>query len=128
MLAKLAPVLLAVVLAVGLTACGSGGGSSSENATATGDNVVALTGTDQLKFSKTELTANAGEIEVQLTCGDTVNHDFSVTTDDGDKTVVDCKAGQTNTGTIDLDPGTYTFFCDVPGHRAAGMEGTLTVK
>ncbi len=29
---------------------------------------------------------------------------------------------------IDLKPGKYTFYCDIIGHRAQGMEGTLTVK
>ena len=30
--------------------------------------------------------------------------------------------------TVKLKPGTYTFFCQAPGHRAAGMYGTMTVK
>ena len=36
--------------------------------------------------------------------------------------------GSSKTLTLNLKPGTYKFFCSVPGHRAAGMEGTLTVK
>ena len=29
---------------------------------------------------------------------------------------------------VTFKPGTYTFFCQAPGHRAAGMYGTLVVK
>ena len=36
--------------------------------------------------------------------------------------------GGTSTVTENLKPGTYTFYCSVDGHEAAGMKGTLTVK
>ena len=36
--------------------------------------------------------------------------------------------GGTSTVTAKLKPGTYTFYCSVDGHEAAGMKGTLTVK
>jgi uncharacterized cupredoxin-like copper-binding protein len=37
-------------------------------------------------------------------------------------------SGGTKNVTLNLKPGTYKFFCSVPGHRQAGMEGTLTVQ
>jgi uncharacterized cupredoxin-like copper-binding protein len=36
--------------------------------------------------------------------------------------------GGVSTVNVKLAPGTYTFYCSVPGHRQAGMQGTLTVK
>jgi plastocyanin len=35
--------------------------------------------------------------------------------------------GGSRTLTLTLKPGTYTFYCSVPGHRQGGMEGTLGV-
>lgn len=40
----------------------------------------------------------------------------------------DIKPGQSTTVTINAPAGTYTYYCAIPGHRAAGMVGTLTVK
>jgi plastocyanin len=45
----------------------------------------------------------------------------------GDKPVVEARGGQTAEAAITLTPGTYTYFCSIPGHRAAGMAGTLVV-
>jgi uncharacterized cupredoxin-like copper-binding protein len=36
--------------------------------------------------------------------------------------------GDSQSNKVDLKPGTYTFYCNVTGHRAQGMEGTITVK
>jgi uncharacterized cupredoxin-like copper-binding protein len=36
--------------------------------------------------------------------------------------------GGSKTVTVTLKPGTYSFYCSVPGHKQAGMEGTLTVS
>lgn len=37
-------------------------------------------------------------------------------------------AGDAATFTVELAAGTYTFYCDIPGHRDAGMTGTLTIS
>ena len=58
-----------------------------------------------------------------------LTHDVAIEDSSGKevgKTELICE-GETST-TVDLKPGTYTYYCTVPGHREAGMEGTLTVK
>ena len=115
---------VAALLALGLAACGGGGGDSEGSTSADVEPDVSVQGTDALKFEPASLTAEAGEVAVELTAGPTVNHDFVI---DGE-TVVAVNKSESAVGTIALEPDEYTFYCSVPGHRAAGMEGTLTVE
>ncbi|HEX6261698.1 MAG TPA: plastocyanin/azurin family copper-binding protein [Actinomycetota bacterium] len=64
---------------------------------------------------------------MELTSQEGINHTF-VVEEAGDEVVAAADPGQTDTGTIELDAGSYTFYCDVPGHREARMEGTLEVR
>jgi plastocyanin len=77
-------------------------------------------------FDPDEITAEPGEdLAIALTSED-ILHDFTI--DELDAHVA-ADAGETAEGGIsDLEPGTYTYYCSVPGHREAGMEGTLTVE
>lgn len=123
------PAALALVSSLLLAACGGGdtvgGGAPADDAPASG--TVQVVGTDSLAFEPATLTARAGEVTVELTTEDGVNHDFVIEELD-DLVVAEAGAGDTDTGTVELGPGVYTFYCSVPGHRPAGMEGTLTVE
>lgn len=113
--------VLALVAALVVVGCGGGGGESGT------ENQVSLVGTADFTYSQEEVTAQAGEISFQLSC-EGAQHDITIEGENGGEPVVSCNNGQTSTGTISLEAGTYTFFCSVTGHRDAGMEGTLTVE
>ncbi len=114
-----------------LAACGGGGGSNSgsqgyvEPKGPATETIAIEAG--NFYFKPDAITTNAGIAKIELTAKSGI-HDlvfdgaysgFSLEADGG---------GGTQSKKIDLKPGKYTFYCSVPGHRAAGMEGTLTVK
>jgi len=83
----------------------------------------------QLAFTAKEATAKAGKVTVDFTNSSPVPHDVAIEDSSGE-TIAETEVlseGSDST-TANLKPGTYTFYCSVPGHREAGMEGTLTVK
>lgn len=112
-------------LALALTACGGGDGGSGDAADAA-DGSVRIEASD-LAFDKEQVSAAAGEIDVQLDNVGSAEHDF-VVEEAGDQVVAVAAPGETATGSIELEPGTYTYYCSIPGHREAGMEGTLEVQ
>jgi plastocyanin len=74
------------------------------------------------------LTAKAGEVSIDFTNMAPLGHNVTVESSSG-KTLgaTPTFQGGSKTLTLNLKAGTYKFFCSVPGHRMAGMEGTLTV-
>ncbi len=54
-----------------------------------------------------------------------IPHNFSI---DALKVSVDIQPGETASTTIEAPKGSYEFYCNLPGHKAAGMFGTLTVS
>jgi uncharacterized cupredoxin-like copper-binding protein len=130
------PILLAA-LALGLSACGDG----NEGATAGGGATTAGGGGGEaettlqlvadpggaLKFDKTTLTAPAGRVMIELTNESGVLHDVVISGGSLKETSKRITEGSTSVR-AEVGPGTYAFYCSVPGHREAGMEGTLTVE
>lgn len=81
-----------------------------------------------LAFDKTELSAKAGEVTIDFTNPSAIPHNVVIEEDGKELAGFEPITEGEESETADLKPGTYTFFCSVPGHREAGMEGTLTVK
>jgi plastocyanin len=83
----------------------------------------------QLKYNTTSLTAKAGKVSIDFTNMAPEEHNVTVESASGEKVgATPTFQGGSKTLSLNLKPGTYKFFCSVPGHRMAGMEGTLTVK
>ena len=149
-----APVLL-VAATLALAACGGGGGSSSSSNTSGGGGgggggatstssggggggggggaastlKVSADPSGQLKFEQSSLSTKAGSVNVDFTNQAPLTHDFCVQSSSGSQLgCTDQISGSSTSKTFNLKPGTYTFYCSVDGHEAAGMKGTLKVQ
>lgn len=83
----------------------------------------------QLKYTKSSLTAKAGKVSISFSNMSPLEHNMTI--ESSSKQILGATPtfkGGTKVLTVNLKPGTYKFFCSVPGHRMAGMEGTLTVQ
>ena len=137
-------ILLPIVvlgLAVALAACGDDGadhdmgdiddmgdmGHADEANTPMVDGAreIEVTGTS-FAFDPEEIAVEAGEDVTIVLTSDDILHDFTLEDAEGH---VAADGGETASGGLRIDePGTYTFYCSVAGHREAGMEGTLVVE
>jgi uncharacterized cupredoxin-like copper-binding protein len=131
-----------VVVAVSMAVITSGG-STKKTATSAGtpaSTSTAISGTSatslklaanpegQLKYNTKQLSAPAGKVTITMANMSPVEHNMTVAQGSTVLGATPTFKGGSKTLTLNLKPGTYTFYCSVPGHRQAGMEGTLTVS
>jgi len=146
-------VLLLALAALGLAACGGSdgdtaggdtqaqtqeetggsetGGAEAEGGTAGSAAVVDLEADPDgaLAYTTDEAQASAGNVTLNFTNPAAIAHDAVLETADGeDLGGTEVVTEGSASAEFELDPGSYTFFCSVPGHREAGMEGTLNVE
>jgi plastocyanin len=81
-----------------------------------------------LAFDKAELETTAGDVRLTLNNNGQIPHNVSLEGNSVDEEGEVVPNGGASEVEADLEAGEYTFYCSVPGHREAGMEGTLSVK
>jgi plastocyanin len=144
---KLATLLVLGLVSAAFVACGGSDDSTTTTATEGGKaNAAPESGKEttggggstlefeadpegNLAYTTTKATAKAGKVTIDFNNPQSLTHDVAIE-DSAGKTVAqtDLIGNEETSTTADLKPGTYTFYCSVPGHREAGMEGTLTVE
>ncbi len=128
--------LIALIVAKDNTGGGAAPAAGGGGAPATEQTVSA----SEFAFDPSDLNLAAGqEVTVQLDNGGAVEHNFTVLNAGEEITSEDqfsedmvlaavdnTAAGESNTASMTLEPGTYQAICTIPGHFAAGMQATIT--
>jgi plastocyanin len=146
---KLAPLFALLLAALALAACGGGSDTTGEESAPAPETTQEAEGekeaeggsagsaavdieadpSGQLAFTSDSADAKAGKVTVNFTNTSPVPHDVRIESSGGEELGgTEVISESSESATVDLKPGEYTYFCSIPGHRQAGMEGTLTVK
>jgi uncharacterized cupredoxin-like copper-binding protein len=131
---------LGLILSVGLIsllALAACGGDDDGNGNGNGDN-GGNGGSDTVEMEMGEMYFDPDEVSADAGSSLTINfdnvgnqlHDFTIDDLNGERVHVEVASGETGSVTLSIpdDAGEIEFYCSVPGHRAAGMEGVLTVN
>ncbi len=122
-------VLLFVIVAVAalVAACGPGNAGSGGGGGGGTTPLSVTINANEFKYDPNTITAKVGQtVNVTLVNKGTVKHTFVI---DALKVNISADPGQSATGSFTpTSAGTFQFYCDQPGHKDAGMTGTLTVQ
>ena len=136
------------VLAIGAVGCGSDDNNDNSSAStpastpaapttstaatstpaAAGGGTVTL-GESEFKITPKDATAKAGKVTIDVKNDGAIVHNLNVEGNGlAEKKTADLQPGSSAKLTVDLKPGKYEMYCSIDGHRASGMEGTITVS
>ena len=125
--ARPATFALAVFAAFAIAACSDGGGGSSyKEPKGPAQTTLDIEG-GNFFFDPENPEAPAGVSSINLESTEGLH----TLVFDGGKVPgfeLEASGGQSDELKVDLKPGEYTIYCDIPGHREGGMEGTITVR
>jgi uncharacterized cupredoxin-like copper-binding protein len=115
---------VAIVAMLVLAAC-----NGDDNDVANGDDYDVEM--DEMSFDPNSISAGTGEsVTLNFENVGAVLHDFTIDDFNGERVHVEVQPGDSDSITLTMpdSAGEWYFYCSVPGHREAGMDGTLTVN
>jgi plastocyanin len=81
-----------------------------------------------LLYQYKDAVSSPGQVSIESKNDQPIGHDIAIEGNGVNAKGQVVSNGGTSKVSVNLKPGTYTFFCSVPGHRQGGMVGKLTVK
>jgi uncharacterized cupredoxin-like copper-binding protein len=123
---SIAMVSLVVLAACGGDDDGNGNGDGGGNGSSNVDMEMG-----EMYFDPDEVSADAGStLSISFENAGNQLHDFTIDDLDGERVHVEVPSGEEDSVSLDIpeDASEIEFYCSVPGHRDAGMEGVITVN
>ena len=106
-----------------------GSQSTEKGAGGAGETLKLSADPTQIAFNTTELTAKkAGKVTIDFSNPSALEHDVAIEQNGKQIAISETIAEGDTSVSAELEPGTYTYLCTVPGHAEAGMQGVLTVR
>jgi uncharacterized cupredoxin-like copper-binding protein len=94
---------------------------------AAGGGAVTVSETE-FKLAPKDATAKAGKVTIEAKNDGQIVHNLEVEGNGVEKKTADLQPGSSGKLALNLKPGKYEMYCAIDGHRASGMEGTITVS
>lgn len=114
-----------IVVGAVLSGCGGGDDGGGGRTVSVTSGKVAVEARD-IAFDITRIETPAGPLEITLDERGALAHTLVIDGVADFKLAVD--GDPSDSATVDLEAGEYTYYCDIPGHRGQGMEGTIVVE